>query len=143
MQRVNRAAVRVQGREIAGIAKGLLVFLGIGRGDGPEDLAYLLDKVVNLRVFQDGERRMERSVKDVEGEMLVVSQFTLYGDCRKGRRPSFDEAEGPERAQALVAEFVRRARETGLGVREGEFGAMMEVDLENSGPVTLVLDSRR
>jgi D-tyrosyl-tRNA(Tyr) deacylase len=143
VQRVTSAAVVIDGREIASIGAGLLVLLGVGRGDGAEDVDWLADKVAHLRVFPDAEGQMNRDVEDADGELLVVSQFTLYGDCRKGRRPSYAEAALPADAQPLYEMFLARLRATGRVVREGVFRAMMQVQLVNDGPVTLLLDSRR
>lgn len=143
IQRVSSASVRV-GDEVTGaIEAGLLVLLGAEEGDEEKDLAYLLDKVVNLRVFEDDEGRMNRSLEDVGGAMLVVSQFTLLGDCRKGRRPSFVKAMAPEPAEAMIDELVRRARERGVRVETGRFRADMKVSLVNDGPVTVLVDSRK
>lgn len=142
VQRVSRAEVRV-GDEVTGrIAHGLVVLLGVGREDTERDGEYLLDKIVGLRIFADDEGKMNRSVEDVGGGLLVVSQFTLYGDTRKGRRPSFVGAAPPERANELYERFVAGARARGLTVGTGVFQAMMEVDLVNDGPVTLVVESR-
>jgi D-tyrosyl-tRNA(Tyr) deacylase len=143
VQRVLRAAVRVEGMEVGRIGRGLLVLLAAGRGDGPAEADFLSDKVVNLRVFEDHEGKMNRSLLEVGGDLLVVSNFTLYGDCRKGRRPSFFEALEPEAAERLCERFVARAREAGVRVESGRFRAMMEVELVNDGPVTLLLDSAR
>ncbi len=143
LQRVKEAWVRFQGEEIARIGKGLLVLLGVAQGDGPEDVAYMASKIPNLRVFEDSDGRMNLSLRDVGGEILVVSQFTLLGDCRKGRRPSFSGAAGPEVARELYLEVVRALRGEGLEVKTGRFQARMEVGLVNDGPVTLLLDSKR
>jgi D-aminoacyl-tRNA deacylase len=143
VQRVSEAAVRVEGREVSRIGPGLLVLLGVAQGDTEQDLAYLVDKVINLRVFADEAGHMNRSVLEAGGALLVVSQFTLLGDARKGRRPGFTDAAPPEEANALYRRFVDRARETGLRVEEGVFRATMDVSLVNQGPVTLLLDSRK
>jgi len=143
LQRVKEAWVRSQGEEIARIGKGLLVLLGVAQGDGPEDVAYMASKIPNLRIFEDSDGRMNLSIRDVGGEVLVVSQFTLLGDCRKGRRPSFSGAAGPEVAKELYLEVVRALRGEGLEVKTGRFQARMEVGLVNDGPVTLLLDSKR
>jgi D-tyrosyl-tRNA(Tyr) deacylase len=136
VQRVSEASVAVDGEEIARIGRGLLVLLGIREGDGPEEADRIAGKLARLRVFEDAEGRMNLSVRDVEGELLVVSQFTLYGDARKGSRPSFVDAAAPEVAEPLY-ERVRSA----LGAPGGRFGARMEVALVNDGPVTLLLES--
>jgi D-tyrosyl-tRNA(Tyr) deacylase len=143
VQRVREASVTISSAETAAIGRGLVVLVGVGAGDGAEDGDLLADKIVNLRVFPDDGGNMNLSVTDVGGEILVVSQFTLYGDCRKGRRPSFAQAAPPLSAQPLYAAFVARLRLSGLPVREGVFRAMMQVALVNDGPVTLLLDSRR
>ena len=144
LQRVGSARVLV-GREIIGeIGRGLLVFVGVGRDDTIDDVKYLAAKVCDLRVFEsDAGKPMDRSVLDVGGGLLVVSQFTLYGDVRKGRRPSFDGAAPPDDARRLYEEFVRELRATHLPVATGEFQAMMQVELVNDGPVTLLIDSRK
>jgi len=141
IQRVSRATVIVQGRSIGAIGPGLLVFVGISRTDTVEDAAYLVDKVLWLRVFTDGEGKMNRNVQESRGSVLVVSQFTLYGDCRRGRRPSFDQAAPPVEARALYEHFVEAARRSSVPVQTGEFQAMMEVHLVNDGPVTILIDS--
>ncbi len=125
------------------IGPGLLVLLAAGDGDGPGDLDYLVRKVTGLRVFEDDDGKMNRTVEDVSGGLLVVSQFTLYGDCRKGRRPSFVHAMEPAAAERMVQDFVARCRDLGLPVETGVFGAHMEVSLTNDGPVTLLIDSTK
>lgn len=144
LQRVTSARVLV-GRAITGeIGRGLLVFVGVGRDDTIDDVKYLAAKICDLRVFEsDAGKSMDRSVLDVGGSVLVVSQFTLYGDVRKGRRPSFDGAAPPDDARRLYEEFVRELRATHLPVATGEFQAMMQVELVNDGPVTLLIDSRK
>jgi D-aminoacyl-tRNA deacylase len=143
-QRVTRAKVTVEGRITGEIEAGLLVFLGAGSGDGPADLAYIVDKVANLRVFSDDAGKMNRSVKDVGGGVLVVSQFTLYGDARTGRRPAFTAALEPVAAKALYEQSLAALREAGVArVEAGEFAADMAVELVNDGPVTILLDSRK
>jgi D-tyrosyl-tRNA(Tyr) deacylase len=141
LQRVASARIDVNGITVGSIGPGILALLGISREDSPEDADYLLDKLLHLRIFPDEERKMNRSVIDCGGSLLVVSQFTLYGDCRKGRRPSFDQAAPPERAQALYEHFVEAARRGPVPVQTGVFQAMMEVHLVNDGPVTILLDS--
>jgi D-aminoacyl-tRNA deacylase len=143
VQRVKYSSVKVAGEVTGEINKGLNVLLGISKEDTCEDVKYLKDKIVNLRIFEDEEGKLNRSLLDVGGELLIVSQFTLYGDCRKGRRPNFMEALGGEQAEALYNEFVR-ACESDLGkVATGVFGAEMEVQIVNDGPVTLLLESKK
>ena len=143
VQRVSEASVRVEGRLVGAIGPGLVVLLGVGRGDGETDAQYLAGKVVNLRVFPDEAGQMNRSVLETGGAVLVVSQFTLYGDARKGRRPGYSEAAAPDDANRLYERFVALVRESGLRVETGVFQAMMDVALVNQGPVTLLLDSSR
>jgi D-tyrosyl-tRNA(Tyr) deacylase len=142
VQRVRRAAVRVGGEITGEIERGLLVFVGVASGDGPDDAAWLTRKVSELRIFSDADGKFNLALDDVGGAVLVVSQFTLLGDARKGRRPAFTEAAPPEVAEPLVRQVVDLLRETGLRVAEGRFGAKMEVESVNDGPVTLILDSR-
>ena len=143
VQRVSEAKVAVGGPVRASIGPGLLVLLGVGEGDTEADADYIARKIAELRIFEDDEGKMNRSVEETGGSVLIVSQFTLYGDCRKGRRPSFSQAMRPETADRLVEQACRLLRERGLGVQSGEFGAFMEVSLVNRGPVTLLLDSRK
>ena len=143
LQRVTRASVRIEGETVGAIEKGLVVLLGISRDDAEQDALYLVEKVVNLRVFNDEEGRMNLSVVDAKGALLIVSQFTLYGDVRRGRRPSWIEAAEPERAEPLYEFFVREARRSVQHVATGSFRRMMEVELVNDGPVTILLDSRK
>jgi D-tyrosyl-tRNA(Tyr) deacylase len=143
VQRTSRAEVRVGGDVMGRIGRGLVVLLGVGQGDGERDADYLLEKIAGLRIFPDEAGKMNLSVEQVGGGLLVVSQFTLYGDVRRGRRPSFIDAAPPETAQSLYDYFVRSARARGLEVGVGVFQAMMEVDFVNDGPVTLMLDSRQ
>ena len=135
--------MRVDGAEVAAIRRGLTVLLGVGKDDAEADAEYLADKILNLRVFPDEAGQMNRSVLDVRGALLVVSQFTLLGDARRGRRPSYAEAAGPEQANRLYELFVARLRPSGLPVATGIFKAMMDLALVNDGPVTILLDSRR
>jgi D-tyrosyl-tRNA(Tyr) deacylase len=141
LQRVSQAAVRVNGEVVGGIGSGLLLLVGIGQEDEEADLAWMADKVAGLRIFEDDAGKMNRSVSDVNGSVLSVSQFTLYGDCRKGRRPNFMAAARPETASALYDRFNGLLRARGLPVETGRFGAMMDVSLVNDGPVTLILES--
>ncbi|MDP7279235.1 MAG: D-aminoacyl-tRNA deacylase [Candidatus Poribacteria bacterium] len=143
VQRVKSASVHVDGQLVSEITSGLLIFLGISEIDQQSDIDYLATKVANLRIFRDDELRMNQSLLDVGGQALVVSQFTLYGDCRKGRRPSFTAAAKPERADALYQAFMDKLSQMGIPVRAGVFQAMMEVELVNDGPVTLLLDSSK
>ena len=143
IQRISESIVKVNSETVAETGAGLLVFLGVGRDDTEEDAAYLLDKVVNLRVFEDGEGKFNLSLLDLKGELMVVSQFTLYGDARKGRRPSFSEAARGEKARELYDYFIYKAKDTGIKVSQGNFGEHMEVKLVNDGPVTILLDSGR
>jgi D-tyrosyl-tRNA(Tyr) deacylase len=142
VQRVAEARVTVDGRVAGAIGPGLLLLVGAGRGDGEEDALWVARKVAELRVFEDEGGRLNRSVEEAGGAVLVVSQFTLYGDCRKGRRPSFDRALSPEAARGLVEGVCRALAARGLTVATGEFGAAMDVSLVNRGPLTLLLDSR-
>jgi D-tyrosyl-tRNA(Tyr) deacylase len=141
VQRVRSARVEVDGQLVGAIDRGFLVYLGLGRGDGAEDRAWMLAKIAGLRVFEDEAGKMSRSIADVGGALLIVSQFTLYADLRKGRRPSFDLAMPPDEARVAYEEAVREARATGLPVQTGRFGAHMHVVSLNDGPVTLWLDS--
>lgn len=143
VQLTDCASVTVAEQEIAQIAAGLTVFLGIGQEDTEADVAYLAEKIVNLRIFHDAAGKMNVSLKDIHGSLLVVSQFTLYGDCRKGRRPSFDTAAPPQTAIALYEKFVQVCRSMGIEVACGQFQAEMVVRLTNHGPVTMLLDSKR
>lgn len=143
VQRVKSAEVLVDGRVTGRIGKGLLVFVGVARGDGESDLTFLASKIPDLRIFEDDSEKFNLTLKEVRGEILIVSQFTLYGDCRKGRRPSFTEAEDPSLARELYERFILKLKEQNLPVQTGEFQAKMEVRLVNDGPVTLILESRR
>jgi D-tyrosyl-tRNA(Tyr) deacylase len=142
LQRVARAHVEVAGETVGSIGAGLLILLGVTHRDTREDADYLASKVIQLRIFPDDARRMNRSLLDAGGELLVVSQFTLYGDCRKGRRPSFDHAAAPEHARGLYEYFVQRLKTSNVTVATGVFQAEMEIHLVNDGPVTFVLDSQ-
>jgi len=143
VQRVKSAQVSIEGKTTGRIDHGLLVLLGVRRNDGREDADYLVSKISGLRIFSDSAGRFDLSVRDVGGRILVVSQFTLYGDCRKGRRPSFTDAASPEVAQELYQYFIERIRQDGLPVESGTFQARMEVRLVNDGPVTILLDSQQ
>jgi len=143
LQRVSRARVRVNGQTTGEIGPGLLILLGVGQGDTSKEADYLLDKIIHLRIFEDPEGKMNLSLLDAGGELMVISQFTLYADCRKGRRPSFTDAGPPGEAQKLYDYFVAAARTRGVKVATGIFQAIMEVELVNSGPVTILLDSAR
>jgi D-tyrosyl-tRNA(Tyr) deacylase len=140
VQRVSRAEVRVEGRPVGAIGPGLVVLVGVALEDTAAEADVLADRLAGLRIFRDEEGRMNRSVAETSGGVLVVSQFTLLADARKGRRPSFTGAAPPERAAPLVRQVAQRLGEAGIAVAEGSFGAMMEVDLVNDGPVTIVLD---
>ena len=143
IQRVKESSVTVDKNRIAEIGAGLLVLLGVAREDTAGDAQYLADKIAHLRIFEDDRGKMNRSLLETGGEMLVVSQFTLLGDCRKGRRPSFVQAAQPDEATALYLHFVDKVREQGISVKTGQFRAMMEVALINDGPVTLILESNQ
>jgi len=142
VQRVTRAEVTIAGRTAGCIQGGMLVFLGMEKGDAEKDLDRIVKKIANLRIFSDSNGRMNLSVKDTGGEILVVSQFTLAADCRKGNRPSFDSAEVPEKAKTLYEQAIAMFRREGIPVASGEFAADMQVSLVNDGPVTFLIDSR-
>ena len=143
IQRVKESRVEVKGETVGAIQEGLLIFLGVGRGDSEKDCAYLARKIANLRIFSDEKDQMNLSLLETGGSALVVSQFTLMGDCRKGRRPSFSGAAEPEEAKALYEAFVELLIETGTPVATGRFQEMMEVSLINDGPVSLIVDSQK
>ena len=143
LQRVSQAQVTVEGKVVGEIGTGLLILLGVAKPDTAANAEFLVDKILNLRIFPDAAGKMNLSLLDIAGELLVVSQFTLYGDCRKGRRPSFDDAAGAEQARALYESFVAQARLAGVRVETGIFQAHMEVELINDGPVTILFDSDR
>lgn len=143
IQRVKSAEVRVDGQITGAIGEGLLILLGVGHEDDLQDVDYLADKIVHLRIFEDDAGKMNRSVMDENGGLLIVSQFTLFGDCRKGKRPGWSDAARPEKAIPLYEAFVEKCRKSGLSVGTGVFQAMMDVSLVNSGPVTLILDSKK
>lgn len=142
IQRVSEAKVEVRERVFSQIGKGLLVFLGIEKGDTDADIDYLVKKVSQMRIFEDDQQKINRSAPDIGGEILVISQFTLCADCRKGNRPSFDHAEDPAKAKNKYDQFIRQLRNSGMQVSTGAFGSHMRVHLVNDGPVTILLDSR-
>lgn len=143
LQRVRAASVTVDGQTIAAVSQGIVVLLGVAKGDTERDVAYMTDKIPRLRIFSDEVGKMNRSVADVGGELLIISQFTLAGETHHGRRPSFENAAPPDDAKKCYESVARGIQEQGLTVRTGRFGAAMVVTLENDGPVTIVLDSRR
>lgn len=143
LQRVRSASVTVDGQTIASIAQGLVVLLGVAKGDSEADVAYMADKIPQIRIFSDEAGKMNRSIVDVQGELLLVSQFTLLGDTHRGRRPGFDAAAPPDSARRFYESVAHSIREQGVQVQTGKFGANMVVTLENDGPVTFVLDSDR
>jgi D-aminoacyl-tRNA deacylase len=142
VQRVKESSVTVDGDCIGNIGKGLMVLLGVAEGDTRREADFLVDKILNLRIFEDEDGKMNLSLKNTGGALLVVSQFTLLGDCRKGRRPSFVQAASPEKAEELYEYFVEKAKENGIYVETGRFRAMMDVSLINDGPVTLIVESK-
>jgi D-aminoacyl-tRNA deacylase len=141
IQRVEQASVSVDGQVCGRIGRGLLVLIAVEQTDGEKDLTFMNRKILNLRVFDDDQGRMNRSIREAGGEILVVSQFTLYGDCRKGNRPSYSRAAGPGQAERLYDRLIEEMRREGLNVASGQFQAMMKVMLVNDGPVTLIVDS--
>lgn len=143
VQRVKSAGVTVDDELVNKIDTGLLIFLGVGCDDSDSDVEYLIDKIVNLRIFEDHMEKMNLSLKDIQGEMLVISQFTLYGDCRRGRRPSFTAAAPPDMANRYYEKFIEGVQDQGICVKGGIFRAHMDVDLINDGPVTILLDSKK
>lgn len=143
IQRVNHAGVQVSGKEIASCGKGLLVLLGVTHDDSMEDVEYCASKTLGLRIFEDEDEKMNLSIQDIQGEILVVSQFTLYGDIRKGRRPSFVNSAKPDKANELYEEYVKYLQKENIPVSTGQFGADMQVELINDGPVTILVDSKK
>lgn len=143
IQRVSSASVKVDEETIGSIGKGLLIFLGVGETDTESDLKYIADKSVGLRIFSDENDKMNLSVEDIGGEILVISQFTLYGDCRKGKRPSFSKSMEPVAANKMYEQFIAELKSKGIRTEHGEFGADMKVELLNDGPVTILLDSSK
>ena len=142
LQRVSRASVSIASEEVGRIGEGLVAFVGVADGDTTNDAQYLVQKIINLRIFSDEDGKFNRSVLDIEGELLLVSQFTLMADTRKGRRPSFVEAASPDKAEELFDEFVKHADTTGLKVATGRFQQHMQVEIHNDGPVTIMLNSK-
>lgn len=143
IQRVSQASVTVDGNVTGSIERGLLVFLGVGKKDTQKDIDFIADKIVNLRIFEDADGKMNLSVQDIGGSVLLISQFTLYGDCRKGRRPDFTAAGGAEMANRLYEQTLTAIKEKGIPVETGVFAAHMHIESVNDGPVTLILDSRK
>lgn len=143
VQRVNKSSVKIENKIISEINKGLTVLLGISEDDEHSDIDYMVDKITNLRIFEDAEGKMNLSLFDIKGELLVVSQFTLYGDCKKGRRPSFVKAARPEKAEEYYDIFVKKCSQAGFNTKTGVFQAEMIVSIENDGPVTIMLDSEK
>jgi len=143
VQRVKEAKIEVNGNVVGSVGKGLLVYLGVGRDDSEKDVEFIADKLVHLRIFADQDDKMNLNVLDVGGRILLVSQFTLYGDCRKGRRPGFDSAGEPETARRLYEKTIEAIRQKGISVETGVFAAHMDVTSINNGPVTLLLDSNK
>lgn len=143
VQRVSRGSVTVENEVVGSVGQGLVVLLGVGKGDTLDDARYLAEKIANLRIFEDEEGKLNLSVMEINGEVLAVSQFTLFGDCRKGRRPSFSEAAPAHEAEALYGKFVEFLRDFGVSVSTGRFQTMMMVEIYNDGPVTMLLDSNK
>lgn len=141
IQRVRSASVWVEGRQLAAIGKGLLVFIGIGQGDDDREIKYIVDKTLNLRIFEDSSEKLNLSIRDVSAQVLLVSQFTLYGDARRGRRPSFTRAMAPNRARSVFERVIDAFDKAYPGCKTGQFQAMMDIKLVNDGPVTIMLDS--
>lgn len=142
IQRVSHSKVTVEGTVVGEIGQGLNILLGVKKGDTYEDIPKLINKIINLRIFRDEQDKMNRSLLDVNGEALIISQFTLAGNLKKGRRPSFEASEKPEIAKAMYEEFIHQMRASGIKTESGQFGAMMDVEIHNDGPVTFILDSR-
>jgi len=142
VQRVSSSKVMIEGKTVGSIETGLNILLGVLKGDSSKDVKKLVTKIVNLRIFQDENNKMNLSLHDINGEALIISQFTLAGNIKKGRRPSFDNSQSPEIAKKLYGEFVKEVSEYGIKTQTGEFGAMMDVEIHNDGPVTFVIDSK-
>ncbi len=140
LQRVKNASVEVDNKVISKIKKGLLIFLGIGKGDSEEEIDWLVNKIINLRIFEDEDGKMNKSLLDINGEILLISQFTLYADCSKGRRPNFTQSENPEKAKQLYLSFGKKIAENNIVTKYGIFGADMKIKLLNDGPVTIILE---
>ncbi|WP_448375575.1 D-aminoacyl-tRNA deacylase [Fervidobacterium sp.] len=143
VQRVSKASVSVDSEVVGKISNGIVVLLGVGKDDNEEDVRYLADKIVNLRIFEDADGKMNLSLLDIKGEALIISQFTLYGDCRRGRRPSYSDSASPEVAKTLYEKFIDSVKHYGIHVETGIFAADMLVEIHNNGPVTLLLDSKK
>ena len=143
VQRVKRSSVKVDDEIVGSIENGINVLIGICAEDTLDDIKYIVDKVVNLRIFQDDNDKMNLSLKDIDGEILAISQFTLYGDCRRGRRPNFMNALGGNEAKVLYDKFIHMLKDTGIKVETGVFGEHMDVEIQNDGPVTILLDSKK
>lgn len=143
VQRVDYSSVKVNSEIVGKINRGLLVFLGVGENDDQNDLEYMVDKILGLRIFEDNLGKMNLSLKDIAGEILVVSQFTLYGDVRRGRRPSFTNSAKPELGEKFYNEFIEKCRKEGIKTETGIFGAHMDVEIKNNGPVTILIDSKK
>lgn len=143
LQRASRASVTINNKTQGEIGRGLVVLLGVKRNDTIRDLQWLVEKIINLRIFEDSQGKMNNSLADIDGEMLIISQFTLYGDCRKGRRPGFSSAAPPEIAEPMYQRFIEEVKKQQINVATGSFGAAMAVELINDGPVTMLLDSEK
>lgn len=143
VQRVSKASVSIEGQIVGAIDSGLVILLGVGEEDAFEDIQYVVDKIINMRIFPDQEGKMNLSIKDIEASILVVSQFTLYGDCRRGRRPSFSNAANAQKGKEYYQHFVDLLKEENIKTATGEFQAMMEVQIYNDGPVTILVDSKK